>query len=148
MADLSDDTTYKWLSWMRFCEYEGDMMTLIQAKMRDEKNNKQESSESDDAQPSCWKAENLGVISRENEKRVLAHIKKLCVEALKKYQHSMQQDITILAEDDKDQKLSFNLRNCVLFRLGEKEILHFYIEFADYMTSLLDMKFRDAKKET
>jgi hypothetical protein len=36
----------------------------------------------------------------------------------------------------------------VLFRLGEKEILQFYIEFADYMTPLLGMKWKEAKKVT
>lgn len=36
----------------------------------------------------------------------------------------------------------------MLFRQGEKEILQFYLEFSDYMTSLLGMKFKEAKKET
>ena len=75
-------------------------------------------------------------------------IKKLCTDALKLYQTTLQEDMEILAKDDQDQTLSFNLRNCVLFREGEKEILHFYIEFSDYMTSLCSMKFREAKKET
>lgn len=54
----------------------------------------------------------------------------------------------ILAKDDVEQALTFNQRNCVLFRVGEKEILQFYSEFCDYMTSVLGMKFKDAKKET
>lgn len=54
----------------------------------------------------------------------------------------------MLKKDDAECFMSFNERNCVLFRAGEKEILHFYIEFADYMTSLLQMKWKDAKKET
>ena len=36
MADLIEDNTYKWLSWLRFCEYDGDMMVLAQAKMKEE----------------------------------------------------------------------------------------------------------------
>lgn len=34
----------------------------------------------------------------------------------------------------------------MLFRVGEKEILHWYIRFADFVCSVLDMKFKDAKK--
>jgi len=75
-------------------------------------------------------------------------IHKMCTEALKQYQTSLKEDIDILAEDDICKTLSFNERNCVLFRSGEKEILHFYIEFSEYMTSLLGMKFKEAKKET
>ena len=43
-------------------------------------------------------------------------------------------------------KLSFNQRNMVLFRSGEKEILLFLIEFSDFVLKLLAMKFKDAKK--
>jgi hypothetical protein len=75
-------------------------------------------------------------------------IHKLCTEALKQYQTSLKEDIDTLAEDDICKTLSFNERNCVLFRSGEKEILHFFIEFSEYMTSLLGMKFKEAKKET
>ena len=35
-----------------------------------------------------------------------------------------------------------------MFRSGEKEILHFMIELADYVLNLLEMKFKDAKKHT
>lgn len=42
--------------------------------------------------------------------------------------------------------LTFNERNCVLFRSGEKEILVFLIELGDYILNLLEMKFKDAKK--
>ena len=56
-----------------------------------------------------------------------------------KYPNTLQEDLKILEEDDLNQTLSFNQRNCVLFRLGEKEILHFFIEFSEYMVSLLSM---------
>jgi protein-histidine N-methyltransferase len=37
MADLTEENTYKLLSFMRFAEWDGDMLVLAQAKMRDEK---------------------------------------------------------------------------------------------------------------
>jgi len=43
--------------------------------------------------------------------------------------------------------LTFNLRNCVLFRQGEKEILHFFIEFSEFVLNLMNLKFKEAKKE-
>ena len=48
----------------------------------------------------------------------------------------------------KNPDLSFNERNCILFRSGEKEILIFMMEMADYVLDLLNMKFKDAKKQT
>lgn len=40
MADLSEESTFKFLSWCRFVEFDGDMMVLAQAKIRDEKKNR------------------------------------------------------------------------------------------------------------
>lgn len=79
---------------------------------------------------------------------MLSFVHKQATDCLKMYPDSLQTDMQILAKDDETHSLSFNERNCVLFRAGEKEILHFYIEFTEYMGSLLGMKFKDAKKET
>lgn len=76
----------------------------------------------------------------------MARVRQLCVDALKQYPHSLKEDIELLKKDDQEHHLSFNQRNCVLFRSGEKEILHFYIEFSDYITTLLGMMHKDAKK--
>jgi hypothetical protein len=35
MADLQEEETFKWLSWLRFVDYDGDMMVLAQAKSKD-----------------------------------------------------------------------------------------------------------------
>ena len=55
----------------------------------------------------------------------------------------MQEDLEELKRED----LTFNHRNCLLFRSGEKEILHFLSELADYVLRLLSMSFREAKKD-
>lgn len=36
----------------------------------------------------------------------------------------------------------------MLFRLGEKEILHWFIKFSIFVEKVLGMKFKEAKKET
>ena len=95
MADLQDEQTYKWLSWMRFLQYDGDMLVLAQYKSG--------GGDSDDDQyAASWKAENIGTISLQNERKVLQMIKKLCTEALKLYQTTLQEDMEILAKDDKE----------------------------------------------
>lgn len=63
---------------------------------------------------------------------------------LSRYPTTYAEDMEILQRED----LSFNERNCVLFRSGEKEILHFLIDMADYVFNVLEMKFKDAKKHT
>jgi hypothetical protein len=53
----------------------------------------------------------------------------MCEVALKKYPNTLEQDYELL----KDPGLTFNQRNCALFTSGEKEILHFLIEFSEYV---------------
>lgn len=65
-------------------------------------------------------------------------------QALAAYPQTLEEDMEILKRED----LTFNGRNCVLFRSGEKEILVFLIEMSDYVLKLLEMKFKDAKKFT
>ena len=52
----------------------------------------------------------------------------MCEAALAEYPNSYDEDLKILAEDEPPMsKLSFNERNMVLFRSGEKYILLFLI---------------------
>ena len=61
---------------------------------------------------------------------------------MNEYPTSKEEDEEILKRED----LTFNQRNCVLFRHGEKEILTFLIAMAEVMEKILEMKFKDAKK--
>ena len=62
-------------------------------------------------------------------------------EALDKYQNSYEEDLEIL----KDETLTFNQRNCVLFRSGEKEILLFFIHNVPKILKLFDLDFKVIK---
>ena len=86
----------------------------------------------------------MPTISKRNEKKVWESIKSMCEEGLSRYPSTLEEDMEILQRDN----LTFNERNCTLFRSGEKEILVFLIEMADYVLVLLEMKFKDAKKYT
>jgi hypothetical protein len=70
---------------------------------------------------------------------VLEKIYLLAKEQYEKYETSFEEDEKILAED-KD--LTFNLRNCILYRHGEKVILRFLMNSCQKMLPLLDMDFK------
>lgn len=46
----------------------------------------------------------------------------------------------------KDDSLTFNYRNSILYRLGEKKILIALMIYVDKITPLLDMDFKSARK--
>ena len=68
----------------------------------------------------------------------------MAAESLCRYPEGLAEDLEMLKRDD----LTFNKRNCYLFRSGEKEILIFLLDFSNYVIELLGMKFKDAKKKT
>ena len=68
----------------------------------------------------------------------------MAAEGLSRYPQTYDEDMQILQRDD----LTFNERNCTLFRSGEKEILIFLLDFSNYCIDLLQMKFKDAKKKS
>lgn len=139
LADITEENCIKMFSFLRFVEFDGDIMILVEAKMIDEK----KKTDKDEG----YKAENLNVLSVHNELKVHQKLKSYSEFYLQSYPNDLEQDDKLLAQDDKQQFLSFNQRNCVLFRKGEKEILHWFIEFSSYCTRILSLKWKDAKKE-
>lgn len=60
------------------------------------------------------------------------------------YPTTMEEDKIIL-DNDKGE-LTFNQRNCVLYRFGEKKILSKLLLYCDKILPLLEMDFKQAKK--
>mmetsp|Transcript_13974 Transcript_13974/g.20442 ORF Transcript_13974/g.20442 Transcript_13974/m.20442 type:complete len:576 (+) Transcript_13974:330-2057(+) len=89
-----------------------------------------------------FKPGKLGPISPENEQKVLLHVKKLSEEGLKRYPNSLEEDKQILLEPS----LTENNVNCVLMRMGEKEILDWFVNLAETCLPLFEMNKKDAKK--
>lgn len=129
---MSESMNLMFFSWLRFCLHDGDMMILVQSKLHDE-------SRSEDVSIK-WRAENVSAFSAENESKVLAWINTESKKALNEYPQSLKEDLEIIEKDDHASYLTFNQRNCVLFRIGEKEILHWLIDFSEYALKLLSMK--------
>ena len=73
---------------------------------------------------------------------MLLHLKRLAEEGIAKYPTTLEEDYEILKRDD----LSFNNRNWVLMRSGEKEILNWILPFADTMIALFNLDPKELKK--
>ncbi len=81
-------------------------------------------------------------LSIRNEKRVLKKIYDLTSAQLLAYPTTIEQD----EEQLKDDSLTFNHRNSILYRLGEKKILIALMIYVDKIMPLLDMDFKSARK--
>ena len=132
-------------SFLRFVEWDGDIMMLVDAKMREEQTRKKKPEY--DIEEKGYKAENISVLSIKNEVKVLERLKEKSLASLAEYPNTLEEDNKLLAKDDEKQFLTFNQRNCVLFRQGEKVILHWFVELANYCTKILGMKWKDAKRD-
>lgn len=142
-ADFQESVMPKFMSFMRFVEFDGNLNVFH--LMADQWVKKGIDAEDDDMTGEmAFLAEKVLGQSVANERKVFESIKQLCEAALQKYPTTLEQDIEAL----KDESLTFNHSNCILFRSGEKEILHFLIDFSDYVLKLLNMSFKDAKKTT
>ena len=132
----------KFVSFLRFVEFDGNLN--IFHMMQDQWSKKGQDSDDEEGTELVFRADKIPPQSVANEKKVFDLLRQMCEVALAKYPNTLEQDYELL----KDSSLSFNQRNCVLFRSGEKEILHFLIEFSEYAQQLLGMSFKDAKKTT
>jgi hypothetical protein len=78
-----------------------------------------------------------------NEIKAWTKICEVAQNQLDKYPTSYEEDEKVLEDDS----LTQNQRNCVLYRFGEKKILHFLIDTSKKIIPLLSMNFKDARKE-
>lgn len=66
-------------------------------------------------------------ISLDNEEKVLRHIGRICMNQLKEYETSWEEDTKTLS-DPEGPKPFTNERNALIYMAGEKEICHYYID--------------------
>ena len=152
---LGEKIMYEFISWLRYVEFEGDAALLYLAKndaigeaQKKRQNQNPDSDDSDDVDFSdCFKAKNIKPWGLENEIRVWLRIDALVDASLAKYETTYQEDLDLLAKDEQEKCLTYNQRNCILFRSGEKKILHFLKEAAAIFARLTKMSLKDAVKE-
>lgn len=137
----------EFLSWLRFVEYDENIMLIIQyqaaAQQAAQRYRRGEDSDSDDNDdPSKgFKAKDLPPLSIKNEKKVLHKIAAQCRAQMSLYPTTLDEDMKILERTD----LTFNERNAVLYRSGEKKILFTLMFYAETILPLLDMDFKTAR---
>lgn len=135
----------EFLSWLRFVEYDENITLIMQyqsaAIQAANKYRRGDESDSDDESDASkgFKAKDLPPLSIRNEKKVLEKIHKLAKEAYERYDTTLEEDLKILEERT---DLTFNERNCVLYRSGEKQILKFLMSSTQRILPLLDMDFK------
>ena len=74
--------------------------------------------------------------SLENEKNVFEKVKEIMTNYLKNYPTTLESDVKYFEENKKN--MDFNQYNCYIIRMGEKEILNFYLNMANYILKLLN----------
>lgn len=71
-----------------------------------------------------------------------SEVGRLAKSSLSDYPTTLEQDYELLKRPD----LSFNIRNCVTLRVGEKEIFGNYQKMAEELTQLLRLPSKDIRK--
>jgi len=100
------------------------------------------------SQKSLWNGHTLNSdlilpLSLQNEHSMFDAIKQLCSLKLAEFPESLARDNELLA----DQSLTFNQRNCIIERAGEKRVLLTLIEFCNFAQALLIIPKDEAKKQ-
>ena len=80
------------------------------------------------------KSDELEPLSIRNEVEVLSELKRTAEKCMSAFQTTIEEDEILL----KDPKLTFNQRNCVIVRRGEKQVYRYYIELANFAIPLLE----------
>ena len=133
----------EFMSWLRFVEYDENIThiyhykgAVLQAAQKYKKN--EESDSEDEGTSKQFKANDLPPTSIRSEKKALERLYRHAKEQYDAYPTSIEEDDKILERED----LTFNERNCVLYRHGEKKILLYLMSMTKRLLPLLDMDFK------
>lgn len=128
-ANSQDMSFHKLVTYLRFVELQDPLIMPELFKSVEGKNNKD---------PIL-----IGPMSIQNETRVLLHIQNLCIAALNKYPTTLSQDLMLFQAKS---QLPQNNTNCLAVRIGEKRILQWYLEFAEFCLPLLKLSREEIRK--
>ena len=125
----------KFLSYLRFLEYQGDLKHIAAAYIIPPV------LDIDVCIDSRRKLK-MPAISIENEKLMLKRLTEIVETCLNKYPQTYEEDLELLKTD-----LSYNERNCVIYRMGEKKIYKQMLEMAKVVEELLGMTYQTALEQ-
>ena len=97
-AHMQESIMKKFLSYVRFCVFDGNIAVMYQIKAKWESNRRsQQGYDSSDEEPSqTFAADDIPIIDKRNEGRAWAAIKQLCASCLTYYPQSKEEDEEIL----------------------------------------------------
>jgi histone-lysine N-methyltransferase SETD3 len=126
-------------SYLRFTEFQGDPMVLY--KFEFQKQTKKRSEENDFYE--TYHGTYFPPLSTENEIAALNKAVKLAKDMLAQYETTYEEDVKIL---ETDKTLTFNHRNCIMMRSGEKKILMKLIELGNLGLEYIKLPIKKAKE--
>jgi hypothetical protein len=86
-----------------------------------------------------------GPISVDNELSALYALRCACKDHLRAYSTTLEEDYKLLASPELQRSEFLNRRNCILFRVGEKRIYRFFVDWVTTAISLLCIPWEEAK---
>jgi len=92
-----------------------------------------------------FKVDEIEPISVRNEVLTLRAIAAAAVQEAKGFDTSIEEDTALLR--DPARNFSSNVRNCIILRRGEKEVLKYYAEMAEKCIPILEMKWADLEPQ-
>lgn len=139
--DLTEKNMRDFFSYLRFLEFRGDPMILY--KFQFKYNSQAKQNEDDEDEDLSYQGTNLPPVSVENEKSVLDKIRKMADIQYRAYPTTYEADLKIL---EKPESLTFNQRNAVLMRSGEKKVLLYLLELCNLGLEYIDMPLKKARE--
>ena len=134
----------EFMSWLRFVEFDENITHIYHYKgaaisaAQKYKRSEESDSEDEGSLGKDFKAKDLPPISIRSEKKALERLYRHAKEQYDAYPTSFEEDEKVLTRED----LTFNERNCVLYRHGEKKILLYLMSMSKRLLPLLDMDFK------
>jgi len=122
--DYREDVTKECFSVLRFIQARGSELILL------------------NSESSGFDVKKIEPISLHNELRVLETLHEEASILIKEFPTTIEEDNRLLQNKD----LSFNMRNIILMRRGEKEVLQYYIDLYPYILSLTQMQWKYFKR--
>eukprot|EP01022_Parablepharisma_sp_SALTPOND_P008038 TRINITY_DN135108_c1_g1_i1.p2 TRINITY_DN135108_c1_g1~~TRINITY_DN135108_c1_g1_i1.p2 ORF type:complete len:281 (-),score=29.12 TRINITY_DN135108_c1_g1_i1:805-1647(-) len=125
----------KLLGYLRFLQYDSDLTYIAQNYLIPQIKNMS-------AYSPVRRKLRLPAISISNERQMLMKFKEIAVNCLKKYPQTYEEDLKLL----ENKTLTYNERNCIVYRAGEKKIYKQMVEMAELASKLLGMSYEEAVK--
>lgn len=121
--DYNEDVTKECFSFLRFAHAKDSEIMLLSSNEK-------------------LDIKKIEPISIRNEVEVINDLAAAASVSLKEFETTVEEDNALLARDD----LTMNIRNAVIMRRGEKQVLQYYIDLAKEVIPMTKMPWKDLKK--